>query len=161
MFFEYLLNLENDEILNEDNVVIGDGKDKTLYRYLLPGHASSNTRVGHTDRRIKFGKGSSKESMITVAIDPNTRSVDMKHTKNANDGSCTVDDVKNVVFFTSALLAYDYDRFDSIPTSDNPNMAGKELMKDFNALPKSERDKYYKQGKESFNKYNKNVKWPR
>jgi len=74
---------------------------------------------------------------------------------------CTTDDFKTVVSYTNAIMAYDYERFSRIATSKNTNDAAKELMEEFNALPKSERDKYYKQGKENFNKYNKNVKWPR
>lgn len=84
--------------------------------------------------------------MMSLAIDPNTRTVDLKHSKMGKE-KCTTDDFKTVVSYTNAIMAYDYERFSRIATSKNTNDVAKELMKDFNALPKSERDKYYRQEK--------------
>lgn len=160
MFFEYLLNSLDNDIFNEDTIVIGDGKSKQRYRIVPPGKGKADNKEPHVDSRIKYSHGSDKSEM-SIAVDRKHHTVNFEDSKIGNTKHNSVDDFRNVIFYTSAIMAYDSEKFDSLRTDPNNIKETVKLMEEFNDLPKSERDKYYKQGKENFNKYNKNVKWPR
>lgn len=147
-------------LFNEDKIPVGEGKRKTTYKFVPPGQGHSGGKKAHVDYRIKFGLGS-ENTMMTVAINDKTKTVNMDFSKMSYGANQTVEDFKNVVFYTAALLAYDYDRFDSIRSQPDQIKAAKDMMNDFNNLSKSERDEYYRQGKENINNANKNYKWPK
>lgn len=147
-------------LLNEDKILIGDGKKKIAYKFVPPGQGHNDSRQSHVNYRIKYGLGP-EGTMMTVAIDNESKTVDMNLSKMSYGANQTVDDFKNVVYYTAALLAYDYDRFNSIHNQDDQIKAAKDMMNDFNNLPKSEKDDYYKQGRENLSKANVKYKWPK
>ena len=131
------------KLFNEDKIYIGEGKKKTKYKFVPPGQGHSGGKRAHVDYRIKFGLGS-KNTMMIIAFRDDTKTVDIGSSKMSYEANQTLDDFKNVAYYTAALLAYDYDRFNSIHNQDDQIKAAKDMMNDFNNLPKYERDKYYR-----------------